>query len=78
MSNLQTQAANRYVVWNGKPKQYEIWRKKFLVNCRSRRVYAGFELDKDDYPKLPDEKVTEEQCGPKKHNTVKSRGRKCY
>ena len=61
MSNLQTQAANRYVVWNDKPKQYEMWRKKFLVNFRSRRVYAGFELDKDDYPKLPEEKVTEEQ-----------------
>ena len=61
MSNLQTQAANRYVVWNGKPKQYEMWRKKFLVNCRSRRVYAGFELDEDDFPKLPKEKVTEEQ-----------------
>ena len=29
MSNLQTQAANRYVVWNGKPKQYEMWRKKY-------------------------------------------------
>ena len=53
MSNLQTQAANRYVVWNGEPRQYEMWRKKFVVNCRSRRVYGGFELDKDDYPKLP-------------------------
>ena len=30
-----------------------MWRKKFLVNCRSRRFYAGFELDKDNYPKLP-------------------------
>ena len=62
MSNLQTQAANRYVVWNGEPKQYEMWRKKFLVNCRSRKVHAGFELDEDDYPKLPNkEKATDEE-----------------
>ena len=54
MSNLQTQAANRYVVWNGEPKQYEMWKKKFLVNCRSRRVYKGFVLDEVDYPKLPE------------------------
>ena len=62
MSNLQTQAANRYVVWNGEPKQYKMWRKKFMVNCRSRRVCAGFELDKDEYPELPNkEKITDEE-----------------
>ena len=61
MSNLQTQAANRYVVWNGEPKQYEMWKNKFLVNCRSRRVYKGFVLDKDNYPKLPDKSTISEE-----------------
>ena len=52
MSNLQTQAANRYILWNGEEKQYEMWRRKFMVNCRSRKVYEGFEIEEWECPKL--------------------------
>ena len=61
MSSLITQAANRYVVWNGEPKQFEMWKKKFMVNCRSRGVCNGFTMEEEDYPTPPDTKDDEEE-----------------
>ena len=61
MSNLQTQAANRYILWNGEQKQYEMWRRKFMVNCRSRRVYKGFELNEWKCPTKEADKVYSDQ-----------------
>ena len=60
MSNLITQAANRYIVWNGKKTQYKMWRNKFMVNCRSRGVADRFKINEDNVSKLPSGIVTDE------------------
>ena len=60
MSNLITQAANRYIVWNRKKTQYKMWRNKFMVSCRSRGVSDGFEINEEDVLKLKLKEATED------------------
>ena len=61
MSNWGTQATNRYVVWNGEKRKYKMWKLKFMVNYRSRKVHEGFELNKNYFPVKPEELASKEE-----------------
>ena len=66
MSNLQTIAATKNVVWSGEKSQYNMWKKKFIFNSKGQKLHEGFTLNKDDYQKIPEGAKETEQKRIKK------------